>query len=122
MGLAQLHQLRGRVGRGSRKSACVLLYHPPLSDKAKRRIAAMRETNDGFRIAQVDLELRGPGEVLGTRQTGLEQMRIADLGRDRGLVAALPAAAEAVLMAGSDQATALVRRWVGERAAYGEVG
>jgi ATP-dependent DNA helicase RecG len=122
MGLAQLHQLRGRVGRGSRKSACVLLYHPPLSDKAKRRIAAMRETNDGFRIAQVDLELRGPGEVLGTRQTGLEQMRIADLGRDRGLVAALPAAAAALLADDPAAGDALVRRWVGERAVYGEVG
>ncbi|MFA9460482.1 ATP-dependent DNA helicase RecG [Thiohalorhabdus methylotrophus] len=122
MGLAQLHQLRGRVGRGSRKSACVLLYHPPLGDKAKRRIAAMRETNDGFRIAQVDLELRGPGEVLGTRQTGLEQMRIADLGRDRALVPALPRAADTLLSDDPDAADALIRRWVGERAVYGEVG
>ncbi|MEF8792504.1 ATP-dependent DNA helicase RecG [Thiohalorhabdus sp.] len=122
MGLAQLHQLRGRVGRGSRKSACVLLYHPPLTDKAKRRIAAMRESNDGFRIAQADLELRGPGEVLGTRQTGLEQMRIADLGRDRGLVAALPGAADRVLAEEEGAAEALVHRWVGDRAIYGEVG
>ena len=122
MGLAQLHQLRGRVGRGSRKSACVLLYHPPLTDKAKRRIAAMRESSDGFRIAQADLELRGPGEVLGTRQTGLEQMRIADLGRDRGLVAALPSAADSVLAEDPAAAEALVHRWVGDRAIYGEVG
>ncbi|HKJ71497.1 MAG TPA: ATP-dependent DNA helicase RecG [Gammaproteobacteria bacterium] len=122
MGLAQLHQLRGRVGRGSRKSACVLLYHPPLTDRAKRRIAAMRETGDGFRIAQVDLELRGPGEVLGTRQTGLEQMRIADLGRDRGLIAGLASAAETLLASDPEAAQGLIRRWVGERAVYGEVG
>jgi len=122
MGLAQLHQLRGRVGRGSRKSACVLLYHPPLGQTAKRRIAAMRESNDGFHIAQVDLELRGPGEVLGTRQTGLEQMRIANLGRDRHLVGELPAAADRLLDEVPDTAADLVRRWVGERAVYGEVG
>ncbi|SCX77786.1 ATP-dependent DNA helicase RecG [Thiohalorhabdus denitrificans] len=122
MGLAQLHQLRGRVGRGSRKSACVLLYHPPLGEKAKWRIAAMRETNDGFRIAQVDLELRGPGEVLGTRQTGLEQMRIADLGRDRDLITALPGAADVLLRTDPEAADALIRRWVGDRAVYGEVG
>jgi len=122
MGLAQLHQLRGRVGRGSRKSACVLLYHPPLGQTAKRRIAAMRESNDGFRIAQVDLELRGPGEVLGTRQTGLEQMRIANLGRDRHLVGELPAAADRLLAEDPETADELVRRWVGERAVYGEVG
>jgi ATP-dependent DNA helicase RecG len=122
MGLAQLHQLRGRVGRGSRKSACVLLYHPPLGQTAKRRIAAMRESNDGFHIAQVDLELRGPGEVLGTRQTGLEQMRIANLGRDRHLVGELPAAADRLLDEAPDTAAELVRRWVGERAVYGEVG
>ncbi len=122
MGLAQLHQLRGRIGRGGRRSACVLLYRPPLGDKARRRIAAMRETNDGFRIAQIDLELRGPGEVLGTRQTGLMAMRVADLGRDGDLVADLPEAAARLLEEDPAVARDLVRRWVGEGAMYGEVG
>jgi len=122
MGLAQLHQLRGRIGRGGRRSACVLLYRPPLGDKARRRIAAMRETNDGFRIAQIDLELRGPGEVLGTRQTGLMAMRVADLARDGELVAELPEAASRLLAEDPAAARDLVRRWVGEGAIYGEVG
>ncbi len=122
MGLAQLHQLRGRIGRGGQRSACVLLYHPPLGEKARRRIAAMRETNDGFRLAQIDLELRGPGEVLGTKQTGGMRTRIADLSRDRGLVAAVPKAAAVLLKENPQEAQALIRRWVGERAVYGEVG
>jgi ATP-dependent DNA helicase RecG len=83
LGLAQLHQLRGRVGRGSARSSCVLMYHPPLSQLARERLAVMRETNDGFVIARKDLEIRGPGEVLGTRQTGMLQLRIADLQRDQ---------------------------------------
>ena len=86
MGLAQLHQLRGRVGRGSEQSSCVLLFRQPLSNHAQQRLNVMRETNDGFVIAQKDLELRGPGEVLGKRQTGLMQMRVADLVRDAGLL------------------------------------
>jgi ATP-dependent DNA helicase RecG len=122
MGLSQLHQLRGRIGRGERASACVLMYHGPLSDKARRRLGVMRETSDGFRIAQADLELRGPGEVLGTRQTGVEQMRIAHLGRDGDLAPYLSATADALLRDDPERAEALVRRWVGERAVYGEVG
>src|SRR5690606_14751010 len=82
LGLAQLHQLRGRVGRGSTASTCVLLYQPPLSQMARQRLETMRETNDGFVIAEKDLELRGPGELLGTRQTGLAAFRVADLARD----------------------------------------
>ena len=86
MGLAQLHQLRGRVGRGSAESTCVLLYRAPLTEIARERLAVMRATNDGFEISRRDLELRGPGELLGTRQTGLMQMRVADLVRDADLL------------------------------------
>ena len=86
LGLAQLHQLRGRVGRGAQASHCVLLYQGPLSQQAKARLAVMRETTDGFRIAERDLELRGPGEVMGTRQTGEVGLRIADMVRDADLL------------------------------------
>src|SRR5438045_594001 len=86
LGLAQLHQLRGRVGRGSIESYCLLLYQSPLSHHAKERLAVMRETTDGFKIAQRDLEIRGPGEVLGTKQTGDISLRIADLIRDSDLL------------------------------------
>src|SRR6185437_16485322 len=82
MGLAQLHQLRGRVGRGAEASTCVLLYRSPLSPLARQRLQVIRESHDGFEIARRDLELRGPGELLGTRQTGLAQLRVADLTRD----------------------------------------
>ncbi|WP_425601621.1 ATP-dependent DNA helicase RecG [Dyella silvae] len=113
LGLAQLHQLRGRVGRGAIASNCVLLYQPPLGQLARERLQVMRETNDGFRIAEKDLELRGPGEVLGTRQTGQLSFRIADLARDAHL---LPAVQEvgAHLMAHHPQQTEqLVARWIG---------
>ncbi|MGD9291951.1 MAG: ATP-dependent DNA helicase RecG, partial [Gammaproteobacteria bacterium] len=97
MGLAQLHQLRGRVGRGSADSSCVLMYEPPLNNSAERRLRVLRETNDGFRIAEEDLHLRGPGEVLGTRQTGVMQMRVADLMRDRGMLPEVRAVADRLL-------------------------
>ena len=83
MGLSQLHQLRGRVGRGATQSHCVMLYKPPLGNLARSRLAVLRDTNDGFLVAQRDLELRGPGELLGTRQTGLPQYRIASLMPER---------------------------------------
>ena len=97
MGLAQLHQLRGRVGRGAAESTCVLLYRAPLTELARERLGVLRATNDGFEIARRDLELRGPGEVLGTRQTGLMQMRVADLVRDADLLPKVQQAAELML-------------------------
>jgi ATP-dependent DNA helicase RecG len=87
-GLAQLHQLRGRVGRGSAKSTCLLIYQPPLGDTAKARLKTLRETDDGFVIAEEDLRLRGPGEVLGVRQSGMEEFRLADLSVHAELLAA----------------------------------
>src|SRR5207302_6412418 len=86
-GLAQLHQLRGRIGRGGEASTCLLLYHPPLGEIARKRLAILRETEDGFRIAEEDLRLRGGGEVLGTRQSGLPALRLADLAQHEELIA-----------------------------------
>ena len=122
MGLAQLHQLRGRVGRGQHASSCVLLYRPPLSALARERLAVLRATNDGFVVARRDLELRGPGELLGTRQTGLAQMRVADLLRDADLLPRVQLAAEDLLAHWSDRVQPLVRRWVGGAEQYGRVG
>lgn len=113
LGLAQLHQLRGRVGRGSVESTCLLLYKPPLNRLARARLAAMRETNDGFEIARRDLELRGPGEVLGTKQTGLLQMRVADLMRDADLLPQVHRAAELMLQEHEANIMPLIARWVG---------
>ncbi len=121
LGLAQLHQLRGRVGRGSARSSCVLMYHPPLSQHARERLAVMRETNDGFVIARKDLEIRGPGEVLGTRQTGMLQLRIADLQRDQELLQPVAHAAQRLLQSYPSQVAPLIQRWLGNRAQYGTV-
>jgi ATP-dependent DNA helicase RecG len=121
LGLSQLHQLRGRVGRGSAKSVCVLLYRAPLSQRAKARLAIMRETTDGFVIAQRDLELRGPGEFMGIRQTGLVQFRIADLGRDQDLLNAVAQTASTLLQHHPQAADAIVQRWMGSRAIYSNV-
>ena len=118
LGLAQLHQLRGRVGRGAVESHCVLMYHQPLSGNAQQRLAVMRETNDGFVIAQKDLELLGPGEVLGTRQTGEMQFRIADLMRDQPLLPEVQQAAALLLTEYPDRVDLLIRRWVGNREQY----
>jgi len=122
MGLAQLHQLRGRVGRGAHESHCVLLYDGKLSEMARARLAAIRETNDGFVIARRDLELRGPGELLGTRQTGLAEMRVADLMRDSDLLPAVQAAAEDLLRHNPEAVAGLTRRWVGAGERYGRIG
>ena len=121
LGLAQLHQLRGRVGRGSRQSSCVLLYQPPLSEQARERLAVLRESNDGFEIARRDMELRGPGEVLGTRQTGEMQFHIADLLRDEALLAAVESAAGQLMELAPGHVSPLIRRWLGEAVNYGEV-
>ncbi len=122
MGLAQLHQLRGRVGRGAHASSCVLMYRAPLSALARERLAVLRDTNDGFEVARRDLELRGPGELLGTRQTGLAQMRVADLLRDADLLPRVQIAAETVLTDWPSQVERLIRRWVGGAEQYGRVG
>jgi ATP-dependent DNA helicase RecG len=118
LGLAQLHQLRGRIGRGSAESHCVLMYHSPISENARERLAIMRETNDGFVIAQKDLELRGPGEVLGTRQTGEMQFRIADVMRDQPLLPQVQQAAELILQRYPDSVEPLMRRWIADRERY----
>ena len=118
LGLAQLHQLRGRVGRGSAASSCVLLYRSPLSMLARQRLETMRDTNDGFVIAERDLELRGPGELLGTRQTGLAGFRLADLARDADLLPQVHAMGERLLTESPDVAEAIVARWVGAAARY----
>ena len=118
LGLAQLHQLRGRVGRGSVQSSCVLMYQPPLSHAARQRLDVMRETNDGFRIAEKDLELRGPGEVLGTRQTGQLVLRIADLSRDAALLPAVQRAGAVLLRDHPDCVEPLIARWIGGAARY----
>jgi ATP-dependent DNA helicase RecG len=122
MGLAQLHQLRGRVGRGTHESSCVLLYRHPLSEMAHARLAAIRETTDGFEIARRDLELRGPGELLGTRQTGLAQLRVADLVRDADLLTGVRAAANRLLHEYPDRVAPLIARWVGQGERYGRIG
>ena len=121
LGLAQLHQLRGRVGRGSQESACVLMYHGTLSDNARERLAVMRETNDGFEIARKDLELRGPGEVLGTKQTGMMQMRIADLQRDQELIPHVAEMADQIFQHYPNFVEPLLNRWIGRATKYAVV-
>jgi len=121
MGLAQLHQLRGRVGRGSVESSCVLLYQSPLAPLARERLAVLRDTNDGFEVARRDLELRGPGELLGTRQTGLMQLKVADLVRDSDLLPEVQKAAALMLRGPRSNMEALLRRWVGQGERFGKV-
>ncbi|MGN5056380.1 ATP-dependent DNA helicase RecG [Aeromonas veronii] len=118
LGLAQLHQLRGRVGRGAVASHCVLLYHAPLSKTAQSRLGVLRETNDGFLIAQRDLELRGPGELLGTRQTGLADLKIADLVRDQPLIPQVQKMARFLMDRHPSHVEPLIKRWLGLRDHY----
>ncbi|WP_024461612.1 ATP-dependent DNA helicase RecG [Marinimicrobium sp. LS-A18] len=121
LGLAQLHQLRGRVGRGSEASHCVLLYGSPLSRQSRERLAVMRDSSDGFVIAERDLELRGPGEVLGTRQTGEMQFRIADLQRDADLLPRVQAGAQQLLGRHPALCNAIMERWLGDNRRYFQV-
>lgn len=121
MGLSQLHQLRGRVGRGGGQSHCVMLYKQPLGQLARERLAVLRETNDGFVVAQRDLELRGPGELLGTKQTGLPDYRIANLVRDADLMPVVQQSAETIRLHYPDAAKTIIRRWLGDAHQYGKV-
>lgn len=120
LGLSQLHQLRGRVGRGSESSHCVLLYQPPISGNSAARLKIMRETNDGFKIAEKDLEIRGPGEVLGTRQTGDMQFHIADLQRDAHMLPQVKTIAMALLQHHPDNVDPLIARWLGHSEQYAQ--
>ena len=119
LGLAQLHQLRGRVGRGSAVSHCVLLYHAPLSKTAQARLSVLRDSNDGFVIAQRDLEIRGPGELLGTRQTGLLQFKIADINRDAELIPHARQLAAKLWQHDRSACQQLIRRWLANKDIYG---
>ncbi|MFQ5545399.1 MAG: ATP-dependent DNA helicase RecG, partial [Acidiferrobacterales bacterium] len=121
LGLSQLHQLRGRIGRSGAKSNCVLMYQSPLSAQAQQRLAAVRETTDGFEIARRDLEMRGPGEILGVRQTGMAQFRIADVIRDQGLLPDVQRVAKTMLEEYPDHTDAIIRRWLVEREDYAQV-
>ena len=115
LGMAQLHQLRGRVGRGAIQSHCILLYQTPLSDTGKKRLAVMRESTDGFYIAEKDLELRGPGQVLGTQQTGLMTFRVADIVRDASILDQVRDASEQIMASQPQAIDPLIERWIGER-------
>lgn len=121
LGLAQLHQLRGRVGRGSTASHCVLMYQSPLGQQGKQRLQTMRQSSDGFVIAEKDLQLRGPGELLGTRQTGLLQLRIADLERDGHLLDQVKVAAEQLLQQHPQAVDPLIQRWLADGEQYAQV-
>ncbi|MGB5325073.1 MAG: helicase-related protein [Pseudomonadales bacterium] len=118
LGLAQLHQLRGRVGRGAVASHCLLMYQRPLSQRARARLAILRESNDGFVLAEQDLKMRGPGDVLGTRQSGAMLLRVADLERDADLVAAVVKIADEIA---APAAAALTRRWCPRADVYSRV-
>ena len=121
LGLSQLHQLRGRVGRGDDDSYCLLLYQSPLSDTAKQRLGILRDSNDGFLIAEKDLELRGPGEVMGTRQTGVVRFKVADLARDADLLDNIQQAGEQIFIHSPQAIQPLCDRWLGGSSDYAEV-
>ncbi len=118
LGLAQLHQLRGRVGRGSKQSHCILLYQSPLSKAGQQRLSVMRESNDGFYIAEKDLELRGPGQVLGTQQTGIMSFKVADITRDANLLDQVRDASELILSQHPEIIDPLIWRWLGDNTDY----
>ncbi|MCX7160684.1 MAG: ATP-dependent DNA helicase RecG, partial [Proteobacteria bacterium] len=120
-GLAQLHQLRGRVGRGRRESHCILLYANPLSQMARARLKVIYENADGFEVARADLHLRGPGEYLGERQSGAPLLRFADLEKDEPMIAEAREAAEAMLREFPAEARAHVERWLGSRQEFARV-
>ncbi|MCD2449171.1 ATP-dependent DNA helicase RecG [Methylicorpusculum oleiharenae] len=121
LGLSQLHQLRGRVGRGQDASYCVLMYQSPLSDTAKHRLSVLRDSNDGFVIAEKDLELRGPGEVMGTRQTGQMQFKVVDLARDTDLLDNVQQIADSLITETPEAVSPLINRWLGKSTHYAEV-
>ena len=121
LGLAQLHQLRGRVGRGSAKSHCVLLYKSPLSFTSKQRLQVMRDSQDGFYIAEQDLQIRGPGELLGTRQTGLQMLRVADLQRDGDLLPQVRDMAQQLWTLHPQTVEPLIQRWLGDAERFANV-
>ncbi len=121
LGLSQLHQLRGRVGRGTQSSVCVLMYSHPLSKNGKSRLMTLRETNDGFEVARKDLALRGPGELLGTRQTGLAEMKIADIIRDQQLIPKVNDIAQRLMDEYPQSVTPIINRWIGQKAQYQNV-
>jgi ATP-dependent DNA helicase RecG len=112
LGLAQLHQLRGRIGRGLRQSHCVLMYHPPLGESSRQRLNVLRESTDGFRIAEEDLRIRGPGEILGSRQSGSLSFRIADLVRDNRMLTDVRKVADHLLANDREKAQAIMKRWL----------
>jgi len=118
LGLAQMHQLRGRVGRGASESTCILLYREPLSDEASERLRIIREQRDGFEIARYDLKLRGPGELLGARQSGTPLLRFADLTTDLDLLEQARAASVTLLRDEPAAARAHLARWLGARHEY----
>ena len=118
LGLAQLHQLRGRVGRGAVASHCVLLYKSPLSKTAQKRLQVLRDSSDGFVIAQKDLEIRGPGELLGTRQTGNAEFKVADLLRDQAIIPEVQRIARHIHERYPQEAKALIERWMPETERY----
>ena len=122
LGLSQLHQLRGRVGRGQEASHCVLMFKSPLSKNGKQRLAIMRKTNSGFEIARKDLQLRGPGEVLGTKQTGLVQLKIADIVRDEYLLEEVKKVAEQLLVKQPESVEKLIERWIGGAQKFVNIG
>ncbi|MDH5481111.1 MAG: helicase-related protein, partial [Nitrosomonas sp.] len=118
MGLSQLHQLRGRVGRGTDASICILMYKNPLSEIARKRLKIIFENNNGFEIARQDLQLRGPGEFLGARQSGLPMLRFADLEQDGALLDAVRLTADDMLQQFPELAQQHIQRWLGEKTEY----